>query len=651
MRVKVLERQPKGFTGTARYLAGLSRGMSPERVAWMEACNLETTDPDLAAEIMDATAAKSTRCKTPAYHAIIAFDPKDAEAGKVTPEIMKKVAAVTIERLGLAEHQMLIYAHNDEPHPHMHFLVNRVHPETGKAWSRSHDYERFLSIARDQARVYGLNVARERTREMEREPEWMTAEAKAIVEEHGPIPDGEAWKAKREQRAPERLFTRDVVERLRPALQKDFARARSWDALADALRGHGLSLRAKGQGLILSDGTSYLKLSEVGKAVRLPDLERRFGQTFLDHSQAKARAAEREHKAKAPRAPQMPDTSRMSPAQKWQAEIVHANQQEVFERQRKRDGFTGDPIADLDSVDEEFRTWSGKEATHRHAKKRVADLERKEQRLVSRGDRERFWRKLHEDRFLATMNLIFENGKAAAVHWDRIERERGRDEALRLMRRDPAAFGKLKGWKLATLKSPERRKAEAAWRHVGEKRLKYQNALVRLEANWLQVRETRALLESARARYASLTFNPEAIEPLPVILRRIIGRRIRALERVTFDMIKKSGLAEHRKEELYMALRKHEERKLAVHREQTMEMEGVLYREMFAKQEFENDRRRYLGNRLKSKSKKLGPEPEDMLEKNDRDQSHQKAEFERKLKDRMRNKSKSRSPDMDIDDD
>ncbi len=614
MRVKVLERQPKGFTGTARYLAGLSRGMSPERVAWMEARNLETTDPDLAAEIMDATAAKSTRCKTPAYHAIIAFDPKDAEAGKVTPEIMKKVAAVTIKRLGLAEHQMLIYAHNDEPHPHMHFLVNRVHPKTGKAWSRSHDYERFLSIARDQARVYGLNVARERTREMEHEPEWMTAEAKAIIDDFGSLPNGEAWKAKREQRALERLFTRNVIERLRPALHKDLARARSWDALADALRGHGLSLRAKGQGLILSDGTSYLKLSEVGKAIRLPDLERRFGQTFLDHSQAKAREAEREHKAKAPRAPEMPDTSRMSAAQKRQAEIVHANQMEVFEKRRGRDQFTDDPVLDLDKVDIEYRVWTDAEAAHKHAKKRVRDLERDEKRIVGRDERDQRWRTRHEDRFIAAMSLVFKDAKSAMARWDRIEKARGRDEALRLMARDPAAFGDLKGWNLPGLKSPERRLAEAAWRRLGEFRLKYQVAVAGLEANWHQLRETRVLLETARARYAALTFNPEAVEPLPVILRAIIRKRVKALERVTADMIRRSNLADERKEELYLALRRHVERKRDLSRTRELEREGMIYREIFEK-----------------------PKPA--------------PGFEKELERRMRKRSKSRTVERDIDDD
>lgn len=614
MRVKVLKRQPKSFAGTARYLAGLSRGMSPERVAWMEARNLETTDPDLAAEIMEATAARSTRCKTPAYHAIVAFDPKDAEAGKVTPEIMKKVAAVTIERLGLSEHQILIYAHNDEPHPHMHFLVNRVHPGTGRAWSRSHDYERFLTIARDQARVYGLNVARERTREMEREPDWMKSEEKAIAKTLGPIPEGEAWKAKREERAPEHRFGRVQIEGMRPALQKELARATGWEALAKGLLEQGLSLRAKGQGLILTDGTSYLKLSQVGKAVRLQELEQRFGQSFAEFSETKAREVERQHRAKVYRPPEMPDTTDMTPAQIRHAVTIHAAQLEVYQKRRAREWVTDDPVFDLDKLDIEYRVWADTEAAHKRANKRVRDLERDERRLVGRDERDQRWRKRHDDRFLTAMSLVFKDANSALARWDRIEQARGRDEALRLMVRDPAAFGDLKGWNLPGLKSPERRLAEAAWRRLGELRLKRKLAIAGLEANWNQLRETRALLESARARYAALTFNPEAVEPLPVILRGIIRKRIRALERVTADMIRRSNLVDDRKEELHRALRQHAERKRNLSRTRELEREGILYRQIFEK-----------------------PKPA--------------PDFEKKLERKMREKSRSRTPERDVDDD
>jgi hypothetical protein len=310
----------------------------------------------------------------------------------------------------------------------------------------------------------------------------------------------------------------------------------------------------------------------------------------------------------------MPDTSRMSAAQKRQAEIVHANQMEVFEKRRGRDQFTDDPVLDLDKVDIEYRVWTDAEAAHKHAKKRVRDLERDEKRIVGRDERDQRWRTRHEDRFIAAMSLVFKDAKSAMARWDRIEKARGRDEALRLMARDPAAFGDLKGWNLPGLKSPERRLAEAAWRRLGEFRLKYQVAVAGLEANWHQLRETRVLLETARARYAALTFNPEAVEPLPVILRAIIRKRVKALERVTADMIRRSNLADERKEELYLALRRHVERKRDLSRTRELEREGMIYREIFEK-----------------------PKPA--------------PGFEKELERRMRKRSKSRTVERDIDDD
>lgn len=38
-------KQPAAFKSSALYLAGRTKGLSTDRVAWMEARNLETTDP------------------------------------------------------------------------------------------------------------------------------------------------------------------------------------------------------------------------------------------------------------------------------------------------------------------------------------------------------------------------------------------------------------------------------------------------------------------------------------------------------------------------------------------------------------------------------------------------------------------------------
>lgn len=43
-----------------------------------------------------------------------------------------------IAALRLQEHRALIVSHGDQDHPHMHLLINRVHPETGLVWNRWH---------------------------------------------------------------------------------------------------------------------------------------------------------------------------------------------------------------------------------------------------------------------------------------------------------------------------------------------------------------------------------------------------------------------------------------------------------------------------------------------------------------------------------
>ena len=66
----------------------------------------------------------------PVYHLALSFDPGDA----VDRAAMEHVADRVIAALGLREHQILIVAHRDRDHPHMHLLINRVHPKTGELW-------------------------------------------------------------------------------------------------------------------------------------------------------------------------------------------------------------------------------------------------------------------------------------------------------------------------------------------------------------------------------------------------------------------------------------------------------------------------------------------------------------------------------------
>src|SRR6266705_854707 len=110
----------KSFRVLARYLSEGRTREEQDRVAWVASRNLPTDDPELAARIMRATAGQNVRVKEP------------------------------------VEHQVLIVAHADREHAHMHLMVNRVHPETGKVWSRWQDYPAIQRVLREEEEALGL---------------------------------------------------------------------------------------------------------------------------------------------------------------------------------------------------------------------------------------------------------------------------------------------------------------------------------------------------------------------------------------------------------------------------------------------------------------------------------------------------------------
>ena len=153
----------KSFRVLARYLAEERNAEEQTRVAWATSRNLPTDEPDLAARIMRATSAQNVHAKDPVYHLALSFDPGDT----VDRAAMERVADRVLEALHLQEHQVLIVAHADREHAHMHLMVNRVHPETGKAWSRWQDYPTIRRVLREEEEALGLRrlpgPSRERT--------------------------------------------------------------------------------------------------------------------------------------------------------------------------------------------------------------------------------------------------------------------------------------------------------------------------------------------------------------------------------------------------------------------------------------------------------------------------------------------------------
>ena len=160
----------RSFSGVAMYClrdaaeAGARRPKTRWRVEWAETRNLATGDPDRAWRLMAATAraapelkrlaggsAGGRKLEKPVYHYTLAWRagerPGRAEMARAVDE--------SLEALGFGGREVLMVAHNDTEHRHVHVIVNRVDPETGKAGSLSKDYLRLSRWAEGWERERG----------------------------------------------------------------------------------------------------------------------------------------------------------------------------------------------------------------------------------------------------------------------------------------------------------------------------------------------------------------------------------------------------------------------------------------------------------------------------------------------------------------
>lgn len=272
-------RPGRDFGGLSRYLTEGQKGtpQNPSRVLWTATRNLMTDDITLASKIMTATARQSVRVERPAYHGIISW----SESEQPSQEDMQDVVARTLDEMGLAEHQVIVVAHGDTSNPHVHFVANRVHPETGAAWSASFDYVRMEQSVRAQAKEMGFIAVPGRHSGSGQRPERTRAPSKGEFHR----------KRKAEDKLP--LWSREQTKAVAKQLEPRFEKAASWQELSDELANTGVELRAKGQGLIVTDqrGSGYAKLSSLGESVRLKDLEARFGESFKTFSGRPQKAA------------------------------------------------------------------------------------------------------------------------------------------------------------------------------------------------------------------------------------------------------------------------------------------------------------------------------------------------------------------------
>lgn len=546
MRFKIPSKQPAAFKSSALYLAGRTNGLSTDRVAWMEARNLETTDPLAASAIMEATAAQNLRCKKPVYHFVLSFDPKDARRGKLPREVLREIAGEAIERMGLTEHQMLVYAHKDTKHPHMHFLINRVHPTTGKAFDRHNDGRRLTELCREIARERELNIPRdkERIRELEKVDDF------DLVESLDAPTEGEYWQAKREEREPQIAMGKGEVKALREKVQRHFYNAQDWHDLTARLGAQGVFLQRKGQGLVLAKGERFAKLSQMGKGVRLAELEDRFGERFDVFMAERMKDLARDD---APEA-QIPGYENMTPAEQRRARKLREAQLAV---ERKN----ADAVLEVDAADLDYNYWKGVEAVYRAGERRISRLERDRGWLKKTLPNYEAREKASEAQFNQSLFDIFRNPERAAERWLKLEQTFGVADAERMVKKNANLLGRMNGARYLGADTEARGNAKHAFRKLHLKRRRWREQQLKLGHHRDRIEANRRALRIALNDFAMLRLRADVPFELREIMKDKAMRRAKALTRATDKAILASNLAEDRKMELLRARRTYMERK------------------------------------------------------------------------------------------
>lgn len=151
------------FKGLHNYCAHDKEGSTSERVEWMSARNLAAS-PKHAYKIMIATAAAQNQLKRSAgvrvgrhaengevMHIVMSFDqdePHDRETMETAADqLLSRLGKDPTKRGGKGatirqmadEHQAVLYAHTDTKNPHVHIMLNVVHPKHGRRLPTSND--------------------------------------------------------------------------------------------------------------------------------------------------------------------------------------------------------------------------------------------------------------------------------------------------------------------------------------------------------------------------------------------------------------------------------------------------------------------------------------------------------------------------------
>lgn len=190
--VPKLLKSGQSFKGLSDYLNHDSnKAQTSKRVAWTHTLNcshdhvpsavheMYTTQLDADALKQEAGVHGGGRSvEKPVRHASLNWHRDDAP----TKEHMISTTEAFLKRMGWDQHQAIVYCHTDR-HPHVHIMINAIHPETGKAMDTTFDYRRAQAWALEYEQQHEQIRCEQRLKDTSDRQDSLTREAWQVMKE------------------------------------------------------------------------------------------------------------------------------------------------------------------------------------------------------------------------------------------------------------------------------------------------------------------------------------------------------------------------------------------------------------------------------------------------------------------------------------
>ena len=235
-----------------------------EKLAHFGTLNFLTSTRPAQKNEMIALAEESIQSKMPVTHWMLSW--KDAE--QPTTEQVDFAVQYFLRRMELEGHQAFYVQHKNTVNPHVHIVVNRVHPDTLKVRRPNHGFD--------------IDLAHIAIAEIEHIQGWLSEENRVFRQSRA----GAFWeKTKRDthkisSRAESRENATGEKSAQRIAQERGqtvITEANSWRELHEGLASVGLRFEKKGSGALIWVGDVAVKASSVDRSFSLPKLVKRLG--------------------------------------------------------------------------------------------------------------------------------------------------------------------------------------------------------------------------------------------------------------------------------------------------------------------------------------------------------------------------------------